>query len=225
MQPTPPEKTRSRRLPLLVTGAIAVALVAGGTGAAAAKGYIITSKSQIAPKVLKQLKGATGPAGPVGPVGATGPKGATGGTGPAGPTGPTGPTGHSVALYFFKDGPVTVTDTSGVPATAPTVAITSVTSGWQTLSATMTVGIGRSSAGLATLTCRLTTSEGWDEHVYQLPFAAAGDARTTMSFTGIASGGAADIRCSHNAGSDDAVVSNMKMTSTVFNTVGVFGMG
>jgi len=211
MQLMPPEKTRSRRLPLLVTGAIAVAFVAGGTGGAAvAEGYIITSKSQIAPKVLKQLKGAKGPAGP---VGATGPKGATGATGP---TGPTGPNGHTLTDYYFKDGPVLVTDTSGTLATAPTVATTtSFRPGWQAITATMSVSIGRSSAGTASLTCRLTTSEGWDERVFAVPFAAAGDAKSTMSFTMMAFGSGLNIRCSRNAGSDDAAVSGIKLTSTL----------
>ena len=217
MPPLPPEKTRSRRVPLLVAGAIAVALVAGGTGAAAAKGYIITSKSQIAPKVLKQLKGAKGPAGPAGAVGAAGPKGATGAAGPTGPTGPTGPSGHSVTDYFFKHGPILVTDTSGVLATAPTVASTSFGPGWQAVTATMSVSIGRSSPGTASLTCRLTTTEGWDEHTFAVPFAAAGDAKSTMSFTMMAFGSGLNIRCSRNAGTDDAVVTTIKLTSTLVN--------
>lgn len=213
MQPLPRKKTRSRRLPLLVTGAIALAFVAGGTGAAAAKGYIITSKSQIAPKVLKQLKGAKGPAGPAGPVGAAGPKGATGATGP---TGPAGPNGHTLTDYYYKDGPLLVTDTSGTLATAPTVATTtSFRPGWQAITATMSVSIGRSSAGTASLTCRLTTSEGWDEQVFAVPFAAAGDAKSTMSFTMMAFGSGLNIRCSRNAGSDDAAVSGIKLTSTL----------
>jgi len=213
MPPLPPEKTRSRRLPLLVTGAIVLAFVAGGTGAAAAKGYIITSKSQIAPKVLKQLKGAQGPAGP---VGAAGPKGATGATGPTGPTGPAGPDGHTLTDYYYKDDPVLVTDTSGTLATAPTVATTTAfRPGWQAITATMSVSVGRSSAGTASLTCRLTTSEGWDEHTFAVPFAAAGDAKSTMSFTMMAFGSGLNIRCSRNPGSDDAAVTGIKLTSTL----------
>ena len=78
-------------------------------GAYAAKHYVITSTSQISPKVLGKLKGkpgaagsqgpagATGPQGPTGPAGATGPQGigAVGPQGPAGPTGPQGPAGET----------------------------------------------------------------------------------------------------------------------------------
>lgn len=55
-------------------------------GALAATHYLINSKKQINPKVLKQLKGnkgATGSAGPAGPAGAAGATGATGAPGSA----------------------------------------------------------------------------------------------------------------------------------------------
>ncbi|KRF37598.1 hypothetical protein ASG94_09945 [Nocardioides sp. Soil805] len=74
---------------------LAALLVGGGTAMAAGK-YIITSKSQIKPSVVKQLKGktgktgATGATGAQGPTGARGPTGATGATGPQGPQGPAG---------------------------------------------------------------------------------------------------------------------------------------
>lgn len=60
-------------------------------GALAATHYLVTSKKQINPSVLKQLKGKTGRAGPAGPAGASGAAGATG------PTGATGPAGSAVA--------------------------------------------------------------------------------------------------------------------------------
>lgn len=60
-------------------------------GAYAAKKFLITSKGQISPKVLKSLKGATGAAG------ATGAKGANGVAGPAGPAGAPGPQGPAGA--------------------------------------------------------------------------------------------------------------------------------
>jgi len=74
------------------TSVIAVfALVFAMTGGAyAAKKLLITSTSQISPKVLKSLKGNAGAKGANGAAGATGP---AGGTGPAGATGPAGPVG------------------------------------------------------------------------------------------------------------------------------------
>lgn len=74
-------------------GVIAVfALVFAMTGGAyAAKRYLITSTSQISPKVLKSLKGAAGK------NGSNGVAGANGATGPAGPTGPGGGTGAAGA--------------------------------------------------------------------------------------------------------------------------------
>lgn len=58
-------------------------------GALAATHYLIGSKKQISPKVLKELKGnagargATGASGPQGPAGAQGPQGAAGAAGTA----------------------------------------------------------------------------------------------------------------------------------------------
>jgi hypothetical protein len=73
-----------------------VALVFAMTGGAwAAKRYLITSTSQISPKVLKALKGASGKVGAAGPAGPAGPAGAAGAgaAGPPGPQGPGGPAG------------------------------------------------------------------------------------------------------------------------------------
>jgi hypothetical protein len=90
-----------------VIACLALFFAIGGS-AVAASHYLITSKSQISPKVLKALHGEVGPTGPAGaagsqgPIGAQGPagaagqggsKGATGGTGATGATGVTGPTG------------------------------------------------------------------------------------------------------------------------------------
>jgi len=74
-----------------------VALIAAFSGAALAKGVIITKLSQISPKVQKKLKGAMGPQGPAGaqgPKGDPGPKGDAGAHGPEGPEGPQGVQGN-----------------------------------------------------------------------------------------------------------------------------------
>ena len=59
-------------------------------GALAAKHYLVSSTSQISPKVLKELKGKAGPGGPAGPAG---PAGASGANGTAGPKGDPGSQG------------------------------------------------------------------------------------------------------------------------------------
>ena len=76
----------------------------GGTAVAASK-YLITSTSQISPKVLKALKGAhgaRGAAGPRGVAGTTGTAGAAGATGPAGAAGPIGPAGAARAYGWMS---------------------------------------------------------------------------------------------------------------------------
>ncbi len=77
-------KTRLKRpSPTLVIASLALFVAMTGTGIAANK-YLITSTKQIKPSVIKQLKGATGPRGAKGLAGATGAIGATGATGPSG---------------------------------------------------------------------------------------------------------------------------------------------
>jgi hypothetical protein len=56
---------------LLVLTIVALVLALGGTGYAAHR-YVITSTKQIAPKVLKKLRGKTGPQGAQGPQGLPG---------------------------------------------------------------------------------------------------------------------------------------------------------
>jgi hypothetical protein len=78
-----------------VMATVALVLALGGSAVAAGH-YVITAKTQISPKVLKQLRGAKGTKGargPIGPSGPTGQTGATGATGANGPTGPMGPKG------------------------------------------------------------------------------------------------------------------------------------
>jgi hypothetical protein len=116
---------QSLRKRVNATTVIAVfALVFAMTGGAyAAKKFLITSKGQISPNVLKSLKGAAGAkgangaagtpgaAGPAGPVGATGPAGAAGTAGSAGPKGENGKDGAK--------GEKGETGTTGFTATLP----------------------------------------------------------------------------------------------------------
>ena len=74
--------------------AMTVALVfAMAGGAYAAKKYVITSRKQISPKVLRTLTGKAGTRGPAGPAGPAGTAGSTGTAGPAGTAGPKGENG------------------------------------------------------------------------------------------------------------------------------------
>ncbi len=75
---------------------LTIALVfAMSGGAYAAKKYLITSTSQISPKVLKSLQGKTGANGTPGSPGAQGAAGPAGAQGPQGPAGPGGPKGDT----------------------------------------------------------------------------------------------------------------------------------
>ena len=68
-------------------------LFAMSGGALAAKHYLVSSTSQISPKVLKELKGKAGATGPAGPAGAPGEKGGQGAPGASGANGTAGPKG------------------------------------------------------------------------------------------------------------------------------------
>ncbi len=75
-----------------VTATLALILAASG-GALAATHYLITSTTQISPKVLKELSGQKGSRGASGAAGQSGPVGPTGALGPAGPEGKRGERG------------------------------------------------------------------------------------------------------------------------------------
>lgn len=226
------DSRRTRRTPLLpVVVAVLVCGAIGATGAVAGAKYVITSQKQIAPKVLKKLKGKRGPAGGSGPAGQKGDAGAPGADGAQGPSGergpegergPTGDAGPAVANLIYKDAAVTVTDTGTDLAAAQQVTGTSFAPGWQTVNATMSVSVGRSSAGVGLLTCRLTTSVGYDEHTFSVPFTASGDAKSTMSFTEVSNGAGANIRCVTNAGTD-ASVSTIKLVTVFVDEAPSFG--
>ena len=73
--------------PAMIVALLALTLSMGGGVALAAKHYLITSTSQISPKVLTKLKGTQGPQGKQGAQGAQGPQGAKGDAGANGPSG------------------------------------------------------------------------------------------------------------------------------------------
>ncbi len=81
-----------RPSPALAISCLALFVALGGS-ALAAHNYLITSKGQIAPKVLKALRGTQGPAGPTGAIGVTGKTGATGAPGKNGTDGTNGTDG------------------------------------------------------------------------------------------------------------------------------------
>ena len=72
-----------------IVACVAIVLAMGGTGLAAKK-YLITSTKQISPKVLAKLHGARGARGLTGPAGAAGAKGANGANGAPGAPGAAG---------------------------------------------------------------------------------------------------------------------------------------
>lgn len=88
-----------------VTATLALVFSMSG-GALAATHYLINSRSQVNPKVLKSLTGAKGPAGAAGAVGATGlagPAGSAGSKGEAGSPGSAGEPGASVTTKELKE--------------------------------------------------------------------------------------------------------------------------
>lgn len=73
--------------PAMIVALLALTLAMGGGAALAAKHYLITSTSQISPKVLTKLKGTQGAQGKQGAQGAQGPQGAKGDAGANGTSG------------------------------------------------------------------------------------------------------------------------------------------
>ena len=85
-----------------VIACLALFFAIGGS-AIAARHYLVTSKSQISPKVLKALKGNVGPTGPAGANGSQGPAGAQGPQGPLGPPGVKGEPGPAVGVSHLVE--------------------------------------------------------------------------------------------------------------------------
>lgn len=113
------KRLRARRPSVpLVLSMLALVFALGGS-AVAANHFLITSKSQIAPSVLRQLarngrRGRRGPKGPVGDKGPTGDKGATGDKGPTGDQGPVGNPGITeVAPWAVVNSDASVARSSG----------------------------------------------------------------------------------------------------------------
>jgi hypothetical protein len=84
-----------------VTATLALVLALGGGTALAAHHYLIVSKQQIKPSVLKKLHGAKGAKGASGTNGSNGSNGTNGAVGATGPTGGAGANG-AVAGFFAQ---------------------------------------------------------------------------------------------------------------------------
>lgn len=109
--------------PAMLVASLALVFAMTGTGVAASR-YLITSRSQIAPSVLKSLKGKRGLPGTAGAAGAPGLAGATGATGAPGV--------FTASNLVVVDGPTTFLASGG---TNTSVAIcpagdTVVSGGW-----------------------------------------------------------------------------------------------
>jgi hypothetical protein len=98
-----PSAVRSRLTYANVVATLALVFAMSG-GALAATHYLITSKKQISPKVLKELKGNAGAAGGAGAAGAAGAPGKEGAAGKEGTNGNTGPNGESVLVKGVNPG-------------------------------------------------------------------------------------------------------------------------
>lgn len=124
-----------------------LALVFSVTGAAgAATGYVITSKRQIAPKLLRQLE-QRGPRGSRGQPGAAGKAGAAGGIGPTGATGPTGKFSASNLQIVWGPGAYVPPNTSTYTnATCPAGAV-AISGGYQNGNNTVVTADERASDG------------------------------------------------------------------------------
>ena len=128
---------------VIITGATALALVAGGTaaGAAIASGpvsssgvidgcytnaevngshvFVLQDQGTACPKGTTAVSwNQTGPVGPTGATGPTGPAGPAGATGPAGPAGPAGPTGPAGANGTNGTNGNTILNGTGAPASS-----------------------------------------------------------------------------------------------------------
>jgi hypothetical protein len=112
------EAIRRRLTYANVTATLALFLVLGGTSFAASK-YLLTSKSQISPSLLKSLKGAKGSKGSKGATGPAGPQGPAGAQGAAGPQGPAGVAGANgtARVYGVMSGSGTLSRAKNATAT------------------------------------------------------------------------------------------------------------
>lgn len=179
---------RKRPSAATVMAATALFFSLAGTGIAASQ-YLITSTSQIAPKVIGQLrgdrgpqgkagkagaKGATGAAGSQGLTGAAGSPGATGNTGSGGATGTKGDAGQTGAVG--NTGPVGPTGATG--ATGPVGPTGPAGINWATPQV-MTSGPTTLSGSPVTLT---NTCSGNNEHAVNGGYALTG-AATVTSFS------------------------------------------
>ncbi len=98
-----PSAVRTRLTYANVVATLALVFAMSG-GALAATHYLITSKKQISPKVLKELKGGAGAAGAMGAAGAAGAPGKEGAAGKDGASGNSGANGESVLVKGVSPG-------------------------------------------------------------------------------------------------------------------------
>jgi hypothetical protein len=125
-------RPRIRSWPTYANVATLALVVTASGGTLAATHYLITSTTQISPKVLKALKGKTGPAGKTGPQGEAGSAGEAGSGGETGPEGKEGspwtaggtlPSGKTEtgtwAFVSHAEGPIRVPLSFSIPTNEP----------------------------------------------------------------------------------------------------------
>jgi hypothetical protein len=163
--------------------AVIASLAVLTAGASAATTYLITSKSQIAPRVLNELekpgpvgatghRGATGATGKTGVRGATGATGATGRAGAAGPAGPSGVAGPAGAAGAA--GPTGAAGPSGPAGPAGGAGSTGATGTFNAADVTDTEGTATvipagGAATLASVTCAGSAALGGGYQVSGAP--------------------------------------------------------
>lgn len=225
-----PNNKRGRLLSL-PSPAMAVALVAlfvaTGGSAWATKHYLLSSSSQVSPKLLKKLKGASGAKGATGAAGATGPAGAAGAVGKNGANGANGTNGtngvdgSSLGLYAFKDGPVALTTSSGEQTVAT---LANVPPGSYLFIAKAVVENGP--GAVLQLRCRMTAEGDFDESTAQLQKESAEAATVeTLPFVlghTFAATGAVVVTCK-TAGASGVKVRNIKITGSLEQSLTVSG--
>lgn len=181
-------RTRGRLSYANVASTLALFIaIGGGTAWAAAHHYLITSTSQIKPKVLKKLHGARGPKGKTGAAGARGANGSNGAAGATGPTGAAGPAG----IVGVVSGTNTNATLSAVQQTV--VSATAAKSGNQLVIAQVQ---GQVATGAAqTIACSLvnvTSSAGTNRSTQSATFPVTSPSNVWLTLEGVVPANAGD---------------------------------